>query len=159
MTYKVVLPLDRPGFPQNPQGYNDVGAELIQKPCQNDQEIMDVTSDADAVLVSLIPISEKIIENMNPEIKKEWIPKDLKFFKGKGCDKCSNIGYKGRLGIYETIENSSELPKLVQSSDATNQEIEQAAIKNGTVTMIQDGLIKALKGETSLDEVLRVIKE
>lgn len=64
MTYKVVLPLDRPGFPQNPQGYNDVGAELIQKPCQTDQEIMDVTSDADAVLVSLIPISEKVIENM-----------------------------------------------------------------------------------------------
>ncbi|MFW5888096.1 MAG: GspE/PulE family protein [Patescibacteria group bacterium] len=102
---------------------------------------------------------EKVLEGMNPKIKKDRISNELKFYKSKGCDKCNNIGYKGRLGIYETIENSGELPRLVQKPDATNKEIEQEAIKNGTVTMIQDGLIKALNGDTSWDEILRVIKE
>ena len=85
------------------------------------------------------------------------IPKDLTFFTSTGCDKCNHIGYKGRVGLYETITVTPDIQKLIQSDNVTDYEIEQAAIKNGTVTMVADGILKALNGETSLDEVFRVI--
>jgi len=85
------------------------------------------------------------------------IPKDLTFFTSTGCDKCGNIGYKGRVGLYETITVTPEIQKLIQDESITDYEIEQAAIKNGTVVMVADGILKALNGETSLDEVFRVI--
>lgn len=129
-----------------------IGQRLVRRNCPYcKQEVKVSSEDKESI--------QSIIDSMNPEIKKKWIPKDFKFYKGKGCEKCNNIGYKGRLGIYESIENEGELPKLVQKSDATNKEIEAAAIGLGSVTMVQDGLIKALKGETSLEEVFRVIKE
>ncbi|MEI6835216.1 MAG: GspE/PulE family protein [Candidatus Falkowbacteria bacterium] len=90
----------------------------------------------------------------NPNI---LIPKELNFFTSTGCDKCSNIGYKGRIGLYETINISPDIQKLIQNPDMTDYEIEQAAVKNGTVPMVCDGILKALIGETSLDEVFRVI--
>lgn len=129
-----------------------IGQRLVRRICPNCKQEARLSDEKRKRI-------EEVIENMNPEIKKNWIPAELKFYEGKGCEKCNNIGYKGRVGIYETIDNSGDLPKLVQRSDATNKEIEQEAIRNGTVTMIQDGLIKALKGDTSLDEILRVIKE
>ncbi len=85
------------------------------------------------------------------------IPNELVFFTSTGCDKCGNLGYKGRVGLYETITVTPEIQKLIQNADITDYEIEQAAVKNGTVTMVSDGIIKALAGETSLDEVFRVI--
>jgi type IV pilus assembly protein PilB len=90
----------------------------------------------------------------NPAIT---IPTELNFFTSTGCDKCGNLGYKGRVGLYETITVTPEIQKLIQNSDITDYEIEQAAVKNGTVTMVSDGIIKSLAGETSLDEVFRVI--
>ena len=50
-----------------------------------------------------------------------------------------------------------EIQKLIQKEDVTDFDIEQEAIKQGTITMVQDGLLKALNGETSLEEVFRVI--
>jgi len=85
------------------------------------------------------------------------IPEKLTFYHSLGCDKCNNIGYKGRLGLYETIAMSPDIQKIIQGERVTDFEIEQAAIKNGTVTMLQDGVLKALAGETSLEEVFRVI--
>jgi len=90
----------------------------------------------------------------NNDIK---IPKNLKFFKGAGCEECKHLGYKGRVGLYETIAVTPAIQKLIQSKEATDYDIEQEAIKEGTVTIAQDGILKALAGETSLDEVFRVI--
>ena len=129
-----------------------IGQRLVRRLCPECKEKKEL-SDENREKV------EEVMENMNPEIKKKWIPKDLTFYKGKGCEKCNNIGYKGRLGIYEAIANADDMDTLVQKSDVTNKEIEKQAIEHGTVTMIQDGVIKASKGETSLEEILRVIKE
>lgn len=85
------------------------------------------------------------------------IPTDLHFYGPVGCDRCGQIGYKGRLGLYETIEMSPDIQKLIQRDGVTDTEIEAAAIAGGTVTMLQDGVIKALAGDTSLEEVFRVI--
>lgn len=90
----------------------------------------------------------------NPQVV---IPKDLKFFTSTGCDKCNHLGYKGRVGLYETITVTPEIQKLIQNENITDYEIEQAAILNGTIIMVADGILKALNGETSLDEIFRVI--
>lgn len=107
----------------------------------------------------IIPEDMKRVQDIlaqinNPTIK---IPEKLIFYHGSGCEKCGQIGYKGRLGLYETITMTPEIQKLIQREDVTDFDIEQAAIKNGTVTMLQDGILKALAGETSLEEVFRVI--
>ena len=78
----------------------------------------------------------------------------LVFYHGVGCSNC-NAGYKGRIGIYETLVMNDEVEELAVKK-APASEIKSAAIKSGMVTMTQDGMLKALKGITTLDEVLRV---
>jgi len=76
-------------------------------------------------------------------------------FKGKGCEKCLNTGYSGRLGIFELMPVSDKIRKLIMSgSDAST--IKDQAIKDGMKTLLQDGIDKVIKGHTTLDEVLRV---
>lgn len=67
-------------------------------------------------------------------------------------------GYRGRLGIYEVLYNSTEVKKLIMSR-ATSDQIQNQAIKEGMITMQIDGLIKALRGETTIEEVLRVSRD
>ena len=81
----------------------------------------------------------------------------MTFYQSSGCPKCNHIGYKGRLGLYETITMTPEIKKLILQENITDSEIEQAAIDNGMVTMVQDGILKSLEGETSIEEVFRAI--
>jgi type IV pilus assembly protein PilB len=67
-------------------------------------------------------------------------------------------GYKGRFGIYEVLTNSSAIQKLIMSHSTTEQ-IQRQAIEEGMMTMQIDGLIKALRGETTIEEVLRVSRD
>lgn len=78
--------------------------------------------------------------------------------KDGGCDDCNHVGYKGRMGIYETLANSVPIQKLIVAN-ATSNEIQDAAIKEGMMTMQVDGFIKALRGQTSIEEILRVTRE
>jgi general secretion pathway protein E len=76
-------------------------------------------------------------------------------FKGKGCDKCLNTGYTGRLGIFELLILSDSIKKMVMTgADASS--IKEQAIKEGMITLLRDGAQKAVKGLTTLEEVLRV---
>lgn len=75
-----------------------------------------------------------------------------------GCDSCGHIGYRGRMGIYEVLSNSSDIQKLIVSS-GTSDVIQEQAIKEGMVTMQVDGFIKALRGQTTIEEILRVTSE
>lgn len=72
-----------------------------------------------------------------------------------GCDNCSHSGYKGRIGIYEVLNNSENVQKLIVGN-STSEDIQRAAIQEGMLTMQLDGLVKALRGETTLEEILRV---
>jgi type IV pilus assembly protein PilB len=83
---------------------------------------------------------------------------DATFYKGKGCKKCNNEGYKSRIGIYEVLEVSEKIQKAI-SRNATAQEIENEAKEEGMFVMLIDGLIKSLQGITTIEEVLRVTKE
>lgn len=83
-----------------------------------------------------------------------------KLWKGHdgGCEECNGTGYKGRMGIYEVLANSLEVQKLI-ISNATSNSIQEQAIKEGMVTMQTDGFIKALRGQTSIEEILRATRE
>lgn len=67
-------------------------------------------------------------------------------------------GFKGRMGIYEVLNNTLSIQKLITTS-ATSNQLQDQAISDGMITMQTDGLIKALRGETTIEEVLRVTKE
>lgn len=76
----------------------------------------------------------------------------------EGCESCGHSGYKGRFGIYEVLMNSIDIQKLIVGN-ATSEAIQEQAIKEGMVTMQIDGLIKALRGQTTIEEILRVTAE
>ncbi|AGL62032.1 Type II secretion system protein E [Candidatus Saccharimonas aalborgensis] len=76
----------------------------------------------------------------------------------KGCDECDHTGYKGRIGIYEVLGNTIPIQKMIVNN-ATSAQIQDQAILEGMTTMQTDGLIKAIRGCTTLQEVLRVTKE
>lgn len=72
-----------------------------------------------------------------------------------GCEKCNHLGYRGRMGIYEVLENNLGVQKLIVTN-STSEVLEAQAIQDGMVTMQMDGLVKALRGETSIEEIMRV---
>jgi type IV pilus assembly protein PilB len=75
-----------------------------------------------------------------------------------GCDNCGHTGYRSRMGIYEVLTNSSKIQQLIIATKPS-EEIEDQAIEEGMVTMQTDGLVKALRGMTSIEEILRVTAE
>jgi len=83
-----------------------------------------------------------------------------KFFKESphGCAECDGIGYKGRVGLYEIMAMNNEIRKMIMDR-ASSVDIEKVALKNGMVSLEQDGVIKAIQGQTSLEEIYRVAKK
>lgn len=125
-----------------------MGQRLVRRICEHCK--VEVKTPPDS-----IEQVKKVLAGISKTAKVD-IPEKFKFYKGEGCEKCNGIGFKGRLGIYEVIEMSPDMQKLIQKSDVTNYDIEEQAMKNGTVLLIQDGILKALKGETTVEEVFRV---
>ena len=87
-------------------------------------------------------------------------PDNLQFYHAKegGCEQCSGKGHKGRLGLFEILEMTEGLEKLVLSK-ASKTQLEIQAIGDGMITIKDDALIKVVLGEVSLEEVLQVIGE
>ncbi len=83
------------------------------------------------------------------EISRLWKAKD------NGCEHCNHTGYKGRIGIYEVLTNSANIQKMIVTN-STSENINSAAITDGMLTMQLDGLVKSLRGQTTIEEVLRV---
>jgi type IV pilus assembly protein PilB len=80
---------------------------------------------------------------------------DFKCYKGKGCGRCSNIGYRGRLSLYEVMPTTHEIQELTLRRAPAN-ELKQAAIQAGMKTLRQSGIAKIKQGITTIEEVLRV---
>lgn len=77
---------------------------------------------------------------------------------GPGCSECGTTGYIGRMGIHEVLEVTETIQKLIVTH-ATSEEIQQAGVKEDMLTMQQDGFLKALRGVTTIEEILRVTRE
>ncbi|EKD56538.1 MAG: hypothetical protein ACD_58C00152G0003 [uncultured bacterium] len=98
-------------------------------------------------------IKDELANSKNDEVLMH-VNEPLKFYKGKGCKSCTN-GYKGRMGIYEVLLVSGEIENLAVHKEPASKILEKA-VEEGMITMKQDGIIKAINGLTTLDEVLRV---
>ena len=79
---------------------------------------------------------------------------DIPVFRGKGCEQCDGSGLRGRQGLYEVLNMTPRLRKLIMQS-AGAAEIQKAAIEEGMLTLRMDGWLKVLKGITPLDQVVR----
>jgi type IV pilus assembly protein PilB len=98
--------------------------------------------------------SDAILETAG--IRRE-IAEKAHFSKGKGCGNCQRSGYRGRIGIYELLLMKTKIREMAFQG-ASTQEIRKVAMANGMKTLYQDGMLKALKGITSIEEVFRVAK-
>jgi type IV pilus assembly protein PilB len=76
------------------------------------------------------------------------------YYKGKGCDTCSGTGYKGRCGLYEVMAMSTELRRCIMRG-ASSDELRDQGLAEGMLTLRMDGLIKAQRGDTTLEEVIK----
>jgi len=130
-----------------------IGQRLVRKICENCKQEIKLDNEA---LSRVMKIVESIPENSGSYIDKS---KTLKFFKGKGCDKCKKSGYKGRIGIYEVFTMTPDIEKMVLSGKVSEYDVKQITQKAGMVSMVQDGILKAIEGVTSIDEIFRVAEE
>jgi len=89
------------------------------------------------------------------ELLDRWNRPDIKFFKGQGCTRCNHTGYASRTAIHELMVVSPELKDLI-SRKASHVDLRRAAIASGMVSLLDDGLMKAAEGKTTIEEVLRV---
>ena len=124
-----------------------IGQRLVRKICEDCREKIELPmAVTDFIKKQLSALPSGQLKDINIE--------QLVFYHGKGCSKCTN-GYRGRIGIFEVLPMSPAIEELsVKKVPAS--ELKKQAIADGMITMVQDGLIKALKGITTVDEVLRV---
>ncbi|NOY77769.1 MAG: type II secretion system ATPase GspE [Calditrichaeota bacterium] len=115
-------------------------------------------------------IAQRLVRRVCPKCREAYSPtplalkriginperKAIQFYKGKGCPVCKHSGYKGRIGIYEILKVDDKIRELILSG-ATSDDIRKEAIRRGMKTLKHDGLLKALKGMTTVEEVMRVI--
>ncbi|MDI6907389.1 MAG: ATPase, T2SS/T4P/T4SS family [Thermoanaerobacterales bacterium] len=80
----------------------------------------------------------------------------IRLYRPRGCLRCSNTGYRGRIGVYELLRVTEPIRRLTLARRSAG-EIKEAAVAEGMVTLFEDGLLKVKKGITSLEEVMRVI--
>jgi len=93
--------------------------------------------------------------DVNPEVAR--LPKIL--YRGKGCPACNQTGFSGRIGIFEIMEVTEEIRKLIIDPDFDLDKLRDLARENGMITMLEDGLRKVELGLTTIEEVFRVIRE
>ena len=84
-----------------------------------------------------------------------YFSNDLVLYKAKGCDDCSNTGYRGRLAIHELMDGTKDVKQMIKKQANTHEFFEIAA-EQGMTTLIQDGIIKSFEGLTDIAEVRRV---
>lgn len=93
--------------------------------------------------------------DQNQKIHFDSQTESVMLYEAVGCPKCANTGYTGRIGIFEVMPMSEKIDRLVMSSSASS-EIEKVAVSEGMITMFQDGVMKAMQGLTTIEEILRV---
>lgn len=127
-----------------------IGQRLVRKLCDCKEEYVPAKESIDSL--------KKILSIISPKSKLD-IPKEItKLFRPKGCPKCNNLGYKGRIGVFEVLTINETIEKLILEL-AGETELTMAALESGMITMLQDGILKALDGITSIDEVKRATGE
>lgn len=124
-----------------------IAQRLVRKLCQKCIESYEISI---SKISSLLP---KDLVSKFPKTAKNTI----RLFQGKGCPVCQKTGYSGRVGIFEVLEMTEPIKKLVMEK-ANASKIREQAVKSGMTTMIEDGLGKVESGVTTLEEILKAVK-
>lgn len=129
-----------------------IAQRLVRRLCEKCKRHLEISPE-------LLKMVKNALGNLHAEgeIDPELLKK-LEFFEAPGCDACNKIGYKGRVGLYEVLRMNNKLRRLI-TEGANTLDIQKAAQESGMVTLEQAGVIKALQGMTSLDEVYRVARK
>ncbi len=120
-----------------------IGQRLVRKICVHCKEQVAISENVKASLSSL-PLAKPFTGNI--------------VSKGKGCSECNKSGYRGRICINEVLVADPEIREAILNK-ASSEEIKKLAVKNGMTTMLDDGFEKVRAGETTIEEVLRVVHE
>ncbi len=123
---------------------------LVRKICQ----VCKTEANVDASTLASV---KKVLAAI-PKASGVPIPEAITLFHSPGCSECNNLGYKGRIGIYEVLTVDDSMQELILK-ESPSLTIRRAAVAAGMVTMLQDGLLKALDGITDIEEVFRVAGE
>jgi type IV pilus assembly protein PilB len=113
----------------------------------------------------VLVMAQRLVRRICPDCKKEYTPpeelkklvkekisdKEVKFFKGMGCKNCNNTGYRGRLGVHEILPVTDRIREMIIARK-TPEEVEKEARMHGFITLAECGLLKVIKGITSLEE-------
>lgn len=122
---------------------------LVRKLCGKCKEKTEASpSEAEKIKKVVDSLPENYVK---PDTKRVFV------WKSVGCEACNNIGYRGRVGIFEAILVDAEVEPII-TTNPTETEIIKAAQKQGLLDMKQDGILKVLNGTTSLDELERVVE-
>jgi len=121
-----------------------IGQRLIRRICEHCKTAKKITASEIQSLSGIMPA--------------EIFSKHKVFYSGKGCERCNQTGYQGRIGIHECLVMDPTIREAILRK-ATASEIRKIAIQQGMVPMIQDGFEKAALGITTIEEVLRMLHE
>ncbi|MBU1862123.1 MAG: Flp pilus assembly complex ATPase component TadA [Candidatus Omnitrophica bacterium] len=114
-------------------------------------------------------IAQRLVRVICPDCKEEYTPSkeiieelrlfhtDMKYYRGKGCQQCRNTGYHGRIAIFELMEVSARLQEAITHKE-THLEIRKIALKEGMLSLRDDGVDKIKAGITTPDEVIKATK-
>lgn len=135
-----------------------IAQRLVRKICADCRKPFTMTAENRAEVVRLLS-ERRLLELMKANgIKGVSSFAKVPFFRGEGCKRCNDTGYKGRLGLYEVLSVTKEITTLINER-ANALEIRDAAMRAGMTTMFEDGIIKVALGITTIEEVLQATKE
>ncbi|MCX6764264.1 MAG: GspE/PulE family protein [Candidatus Nealsonbacteria bacterium] len=129
-----------------------IAQRLVRRLCPECKEAVKPAEEAKKMILREI---ERLPEHMR---KKTKINPNFTIFKPKGCKKCGGKGYSGRVAIVEILEMTDQLAELTLKR-GSEAEVAEEAKRQGMITMRQDGILKVLSGETSIEEVIREASE
>ena len=136
--------------------------------------LMDIGTEPYVIAGALIGVvAQRLVRRLCVQCRRQYTPPaetlrslnlveadaaSIPFYKAVGCDHCNQTGYRGRIGIYEVMRVNDKLRRLI-ASRAVEDQIREAAIASGMITLGEDGLAKVKSGVTTPEELLRVITE
>jgi len=123
-----------------------IAQRLVRKLCNNCKK--EVQHDTEMI---------SLLKNIYDDIQNPIEPWSEKFYtKGEGCHECDGRGYKGRIAVVEAVRSTEKIEEVLQMNPS-EREIKEAAREQGIMDMAQDGIIKAIRGVTSIEEIQRVV--
>jgi type IV pilus assembly protein PilB len=136
--------------------------------------LMDIGSEPYVIAGALIGVvAQRLVRRLCVHCRRSFTPQgdtlrslniseaeaaSIPFYKAVGCDQCNHTGYRGRIGIYEVMKVTDKLRRLI-ASRAPEDQIREAAVSGGMITLGEDGLSKVKSGITTPEELLRVVTE